>query len=245
MSGHLTKLGFCSAKWQRRWFVLKSTELIYYAAPNGNEKGRILLDGSSCCECVHGHSQIDSSAMAAGVRPRQPVPPMALKLTARWKDGTRAFYLGAESEFERDQWLNLLTSRLPTTAPSVQALVLRSSSLPPEHQGVPISGPSPPATSSRTLPLLPKPTTLQHIERNDGKSASVMDMLEMAGKLMSTVHLHQNNPHMSQEDNAMALGQKIQGTTGKIQHDEALLAALQDITKYHLPEGLFGFLVRL
>ncbi len=33
MEGYLTKLGYKSGKWQRRWFTLVGCELVYAATP--------------------------------------------------------------------------------------------------------------------------------------------------------------------------------------------------------------------
>ena len=106
--------------------------------------------------------------------------------------------------------------------------------------GAPINGPAPPASSNRPLPPFPKP-----IMGQPGQPGNMMDMLKMAGSLMHATRSHQNDPHLSQEDNALALGQKVQDASGKTGHDQQLTATINELAEYHLPQGLSGFVVSI
>lgn len=81
-----------------------------YSTAKGAERGRLQLTGQSTAEAVRPGSELDATALAAGVAARQPIPAHSFKVTVVGSDGSssRSYYLAAESDTDRTSWLQAL-----------------------------------------------------------------------------------------------------------------------------------------
>lgn len=109
--GNLTKLGYKSGKWQKRWFELRceeqcDPELLYFSNKGQTtERGCIALDSFTECRLADVESCPSADALAPGVVVRKGIPEHCLQVTAPW-DGSsrRTFYLAADSSDSVLSW---------------------------------------------------------------------------------------------------------------------------------------------
>merc|ERR1719326_2816632 len=95
--------------------------------------------------------------------------------------------------------------------------------------------PSPPSTPASSLPPFPEPLAMHGL----GK-AGAMDMgalLKMSGQIMGAMKSHQSDPHLSKEDNAVALADKVQGASGTTSYEQALLNTSTILARDFLPRS--------
>jgi len=127
--GWLTKLGFKSGKWQRRYFVLKHCKISYASGITSSEKGHIMLNAdSTCCAIPPGFSllSLSDAALKGHATPKAPVGAFAFQVVAGWKvAGARAFILMAESEEQRDTWVSKIMAAIDSFKPTVRLTLLR------------------------------------------------------------------------------------------------------------------------
>eukprot|EP00053_Salpingoeca_punica_P009568 m.85678 g.85678 ORF g.85678 m.85678 type:complete len:483 (+) comp15066_c0_seq3:148-1596(+) len=264
--GWLTKLGFNSGKWQRRWMVLTDSGLVYTAGPNDKgEKGRLFIDSSSRCEFVVPGSEVTANALSPAARLKAPVGEFTFKVTSSWKgSGVRAFYMTADNQPDCDGWMNEITALIQgqpskrgaaPADPLASAMAMmgamgmgaggmgaapaRAAPAPAAHAAPASAGPVP-AGGSRPLPAFPGPSMAQKATAPGG---NMLDMMKMASTAMATMKAHQQDPHLSAQDNAIMLAQKLQTNTGMEGHDQQLIATLKDLTDNFLPAGMAGFVV--
>eukprot|EP01104_Vermistella_antarctica_P018089 TRINITY_DN6593_c1_g1_i1.p1 TRINITY_DN6593_c1_g1~~TRINITY_DN6593_c1_g1_i1.p1 ORF type:complete len:137 (-),score=13.53 TRINITY_DN6593_c1_g1_i1:150-560(-) len=121
--GYLTKLGYKGGKWQRRWFVLTGRWITYHKTKKAKPKGKICLyiDGrASQCERVGHGRPISDDACKKGVKNRHGAPDNCFTVRVEdakaWRQGSRSFYLEAESAQERDLWLDCILSNIEALA---------------------------------------------------------------------------------------------------------------------------------
>jgi len=109
--GNLTKLGFKSGKWQKRWFELRceeqcDPELLYFSTKGSTtERGCIALDSFTECHLAEPDSCPSADALSPGVVVRKGIPEHCLLVTAPWEGSSRrTFYLAAENAESMQSW---------------------------------------------------------------------------------------------------------------------------------------------
>ena len=91
-TGWLTKLGFKSGKWQKRYFVLNgNTTLTYSKSPGGSEKGQLLLDKSTDVRSMAVGETVPVDALPPGTKLKTPVGEHVFMVTSAWETGRRSF----------------------------------------------------------------------------------------------------------------------------------------------------------
>ena len=65
----------------------------------------------------------------------------------------------------------------------------------------------------------------------------VVMMMMIQGQIMGAMKSHQSDPHLSKEDNAVALADKVQGASGTTSYEQALLNTSTILARDFLPKG--------
>ena len=69
------------------------------------------------------------------------------------------------------------------------------------------------------------------------------ETMKMGLNVMNIAKTQGKDPHLSAEDNLIALSHATQEAVGRTAFNDQLLHALQVLERDHLPEGLCGFLI--
>eukprot|EP00039_Didymoeca_costata_P011726 m.165958 g.165958 ORF g.165958 m.165958 type:complete len:316 (-) comp15269_c0_seq1:1926-2873(-) len=102
--GWLTKLGFKSGKWQKRWCTLKGGDLLYSRTAYGPERGVLKLERSDV-SCPKPGTALEVDAISVG---RKVVGhgDYAFSVNAPWQNQRRTFYFVAPSPEELMRWFD-------------------------------------------------------------------------------------------------------------------------------------------
>lgn len=114
-TGYLTKVGFKSGKWQRRFCTFIGGVFTYASGPDSHSKSVVNIDTHTVVQTVpEGTPAL--RGLAAGVDAK-PCGAHSFKIATPWKNGTRTFYFTADSEPERDRWVAAIIAELQTKFP--------------------------------------------------------------------------------------------------------------------------------
>ncbi|EDQ92488.1 uncharacterized protein MONBRDRAFT_30877 [Monosiga brevicollis MX1] len=127
----------------------------------------------------------------------------------------------------------------PATAAASAPVAVTAGSSSGYQGGAPLKPPG--SAIGKTLPAIPQGNNFT--AGAGAPKASMGDMLGMAFKMQAAMKSHQNDPHLSKEDNAVGLATKIQGASGVTDYKNAMIAFLKELEANHLPPGAAGFVV--
>ncbi|EGD72118.1 hypothetical protein PTSG_11550, partial [Salpingoeca rosetta] len=105
------------------------------------------------------------------------------------------------------------------------------------------AGERPPAPSTPVEQLPKFPDALPMNGLGQKGAMGMGSLLKMSGQIMGAMMSHKNDPHLSKEDNAVALADKVQGASGVSNYEQQLLNAATILARDFLPEGLAGVVV--
>eukprot|EP01147_Barroeca_monosierra_P008793 gene8793-1168_t len=236
--GRLIKLGYKSGKWQQRWFILTGNLLSYSNMLGSQPKCVVMISGTSVVSDFDEASPISQDAIAPGVIIKSSIPKNAFKLKVSWKGKIRTFYLCAPSPEERKVWIKQQARQTSQPIEKLTKDMVSSNNEAPAPMPVAIVSnnveqrPVPSVSTQQSLPRFPEiPQT------------NMLGMLGTAFGMMSTVKSHRNDPHLSTDDNATLLAQRLDQQSGVSHYDTQLLHVSNILARDFLPDGLSGIVV--
>eukprot|EP00040_Diaphanoeca_grandis_P020664 m.109905 g.109905 ORF g.109905 m.109905 type:complete len:603 (+) comp27997_c2_seq2:218-2026(+) len=174
--GWLTKIGFKSGKWQRRWFTLKrgdascnSTAILTYTRAPGSYRvlGQIVAcPNTLCSKARKGDPPLPASVLSTGYVcapiPQHCIilkpPPEPDPLMSR-SGNSRVFYVAADTDLEADTWVRWIRTIQGGSPPPTDANTLRHV----EPTSLPNANTNANANINTNSPSIGTPSSLQYV----------------------------------------------------------------------------------